>query len=215
MKTKLYSLSSLIAPFITTVKETKASKKQGICTFCAQDRMGYDGIEMMGELKFFTRYQDMELYGGLVCYDCYNVLRCQKTRSRHWIASKNEWQFLKREEIIPVILGYPNPPWALYVTESHKKHGWIRGMYAINYGNNSSINIIHEEFILETTISEIERMSGLVKELLDAGFTKGQIKGNWSPTSLNKIMEKGLYHVYLEVKQFQDTPFLHVVTYLS
>ncbi len=215
MKTKLYSVTSLIAPFIDEIKETKAEKDKGICAFCANLKSGYNAIGVMRDLKLFTRYGDMELYGGTICFDCFKVFRNQKVRYRHWLATLSKWQFLKREEILSVLLNPPAEPWAIYITESHKKHGWIRGMYAINYSNNSNIRIIHEEFILETTINEISKISKIVQQLLDEGFSKKQIKGEWTPTSLNKLMGSHLYTVYLELNDYKDTNILYIIVYLS
>lgn len=69
------SLSSLISPRVLTTRETKAERKEGICMLCALKKEGYRAIEVMKELDLFTRYGDVELYGDVICDDCFRILR--------------------------------------------------------------------------------------------------------------------------------------------
>ena len=215
MQQALLSLSSLLSPHISEIKTTKAHQCEGLCAFCAlQNTKGYKAVELFKELKLFTRYSDLELYGDVVCFECFKVFRYQKVRSRHWVVTAKKWQLLQREDILAILLHPPEDPWALYLTESHKKHGWIRGMYAINY-DNSNIQLIHEDFVLQTSLLEIKALADIIQRLLDGGYSKTQIRGKWSAMALNRLMETPLFSAYLELEQYCDTNLLHVILYIS
>lgn len=67
-----------------------------------------------------------ELISPWVCWACEACLNAAETRSSHLVTRDGQFRRIERREVWPMLLAPPEPPFALYLTLSGKKHGLFR-----------------------------------------------------------------------------------------
>lgn len=206
-------LNALISPHLDLDSPIMSYPKlKGICCFCAHEKKGYAANKVLA--KEFTQYQALELYGTIICDDCCKLYKTRAIRNKHWIVTSSSLQFLQRSQIKEILLNPPSGPWAIYITESHKRHGWIRGLATVNH-SKTNFTIIHEDFLCDATLSKVTLLIDHIESLLKHGLSKTQIRGNGSPMTYNKLMEhESSYLSYYKIKPYQTTPLFQVILYI-
>jgi CRISPR type IV-associated protein Csf1 len=61
-----------------------------------------------------------------VCNACMWCIKEPKMRRSQWIATENQLEFFKRDDIERYLFDPPEPPFVFFVTSSYKKHGSFR-----------------------------------------------------------------------------------------
>jgi len=84
-----------------------------------------------------------ELHSEFICDACVFCLNDKRTRSS-FVATRGEFRRLLRSEIWPTLLEPPEPPFALYLTVSGKKHGLFRQRLATS---RDSYQVVAEELV--------------------------------------------------------------------
>lgn len=61
-----------------------------------------------------------------ICWSCWHMLHVREYRWHSWLVIPGSFRFLSRAEARGVLDELPAPPFALYLTIGHRKHGWLR-----------------------------------------------------------------------------------------
>ena len=119
-------------PLTHLLEPEKRGRLHGRCAFCFHEtREGFPLKKSVSQA--FTDYSELHA-SNVVCPYCYMFLKDPRFRRSSWVIAPKNIVFLKREEVAKYIADPPDPPYAIYVTRSFKKHGWIKMMYrGVNY----------------------------------------------------------------------------------
>ena len=60
------------------------------------------------------------------CRSCWHLLCNKEYRLHSWLVTTDTFEFLPRSGVRRVLDDIPSPPFALYLTTSRRKHGWLR-----------------------------------------------------------------------------------------
>jgi len=95
--------------------------KRGQCVVCSLETERGHPVDFS---QNFTSWSEL-VEGDCICEYCYTLCRDQKYRRKSWIATLKGIRFLSRKDVLPVLLDPPEPPFAVYVTKSGKKQGFL------------------------------------------------------------------------------------------
>jgi CRISPR type IV-associated protein Csf1 len=187
-------------------------ENEGLCCFCGNRKRGVLAERYLP--KTFSRFQDLELTGEIICAKCLPVYKDHRFRNRHWVASTAGVRFLQKPEIHEILRNPPCPPWALYITESHKKHGWIRGIYWITH-NTSQFRVIHEDSLVSGTSAQFISLLDICAALRSLKIPKKALAKALQPLYLNRVMDAGIWDKYVETLPYVGTALHHVCLYIT
>lgn len=121
----------------------------------------------------------------IVCPACAWTKAQRESRTKHYVVTEHEWRFLTRDEIGQAVLHPPEPPFALVVQESYKKHTWLQAQ--VNYSTDRFYVSLEETPILVDRI-EFARLLEAAQQLYNLGFGKEEIRtGHYFLPRLEKV----------------------------
>ncbi len=142
--------------------------------------------------------------GDCVCEYCYSLISNQDYRRKSWIAHIGGVTFLKRTEILPTMLN-PPVPFAMYVTKTGKKQGFLHLINRVNYSKHRYFIAFDDELIFVDR-RKLEYFISLAKTARMLKFTKSDLL---SPSvkcwKHRKICE--------EIMKVRDNPLWRLVVY--
>jgi len=139
------------------------------CALCGQPRAS----EPLRVSDAFTNWDRLRFPGsGLVCPACAWCLRTPELRRGSWIASMEGLRYLQRPVISEALFDPPEPPFALYVTSSFKKHGFFKAR--VNLGR-SSFYVQFEEVGVQFEPARWTVIWEALWALYTAGFSKREL----------------------------------------
>lgn len=97
-------------------------KIKGDCVVCA--RKTDHGLDVDFSDNFMS--WNLLFEGNCICPNCYELTRNQDYRRTSWVASRNGVEFLRRDEILRFLQRPPRPPFAIYITKTGKKQGFLK-----------------------------------------------------------------------------------------
>jgi hypothetical protein len=155
----------------------------GNCIFCGQ----YTDQGYYAKLKAnFTGYPYLQA-GEVICPFCYEMYNNEEYRKNMWIATNEEFRFFKRAEAKEILLSTLLTPFAIYLTKTWKKQGWITLMNKINYDTKNFFVGFDYDVILVERKKLIEYLS-LISELLEKKISKTELAtGQLKVRSFEKI----------------------------
>jgi len=173
-------------PLTHLVPSPYKGELEGRCAFCfCETSKGFPLKKSVSEA--FTDYS--ELHGSqVVCPHCYYFLKEPKFRKSCWAISQNTAVFLKKSEVVKYIEGPPQPPYAVYVTKTFKKHGWIRMMFrGVNYSRERIVVGYDTELVWFPRTWFLEVLE-LVRTAVAKGVSKKRLYSRTlTPRDLEKI----------------------------
>lgn len=108
----------------------EAAECLGVCCLCGSIDGRYDRKPFIKE--GFTNLDYLRAAdSSSICPACASMFTLPKLRQSSWIASGGDMIWLKREHIWDHLWSPPEPPFAMYVTTSYKKHGSFKSR--VNY----------------------------------------------------------------------------------
>lgn len=159
--------------FITRVSQffpPTPGSRNGKCIICAHyTEKGHD-VDFSGNFTSWNLLQE----GNCICEYCYTLCRDQQYRRKSWVASLKGVRFLKRDEILPVLLEPPEPPFAVYITKSGKKQGFLHIVNRVNYNKNHYC-IAFEDSILFVERSSLREMVEIARQARNLKFSKSEL----------------------------------------
>jgi len=172
----------------------------GKCIICGFPTDRGHSIDLSGNFTAWNLLQE----GNCICEFCYTLLKNQDYRRKSWIASLNGVEFLKREDIPPIMLDPPTP-FAMYVTKTGKKQGFLHLINRVNYSKDRYFIAFDDELIFVER-DKLEEMVKLAQHARDLGFSKSDlISPSTKRWEHREICEK--------ILEFSGGPVWQVVVY--
>lgn len=157
---------------------TRFGAMKGHCMLCGRETN--KGLEA----DFSAKFTSWNLFkaGECLCPNCYELSRNQAYRRSMWIACKEGITFFKKDQMLQHLLDPPDPPFAMYLTKTWKKQGFLKLINKVNYSKNSFFIALDSE-IIHVVMNNFTEMLKLAKGLREKGISK-------------KELRSGKFHVY-------------------
>jgi len=154
----------------------------GNCIFCG--RYTYAGFP--AKLKEnFTAYEYLQS-GEVLCPQCYHMYNENEYRKSMWYVTQDTFQKIKRDNVKSLLLSPPEPPFAIYLTKTYKKQGWISLMNRVNFNRNSFI--LGFDYDVITVTPKIHEYNDAIEKLVEQKVTKQELlTGHFKPHRYDKI----------------------------
>jgi CRISPR type IV-associated protein Csf1 len=190
--------------FVQRVSELFAPTKgnrTGKCVVC-----GYP-TEHGHPLDFSDNFTSWSLLeqGDCICEYCYSLVRKQEYRRKSWIATLNGVRFLQRTEILPTMCNPPDPPFAMYITKSGKKQGFLHLINRVNYSKDRYVIAFDNEQIW-VNLATLCEMVDIAKQARKLGFSKSDLR----KPSVKRWEHRELCQ---KIERFSKNPLWEVVVY--
>ncbi|OYT64157.1 hypothetical protein B6U67_00715 [Methanosarcinales archaeon ex4484_138] len=200
----------MLSKLICTARkiEPEMGDTAGNCIFCGEySENGY----IPGLKTNFTAYEWLQ-DGEIVCPYCNHMYNEQEYRKSMWVVSDKEYKKIKREEVKDLLLNPPEPPFAIYLTRTYKKQGWIRMMNKINYDQSEFFVGMDYDLIFVKSI-QLNVYIPLVELLIERKIPKKEVQsGRLSPKSIEKI-EMNI-DVMKKVEKYANDPLWEVCVWM-
>jgi len=145
---------------------------EGRCVVCGREGGGHKS-------KFssnFTAYSLLQA-GNMICPRCYTLLHDQKYRRTSWVLSEKGYQQLKRNEVIKTLLNPPEPPFAIYLTRTGKKQGYLHLVDRVSWDRENYF-IAFDDQLIPVIRSELEEMAEIARKARELKFSKSELRGD-------------------------------------
>lgn len=146
---------------------------KGRCIFCGE--LTDKGFKP----KLGENFLDYPLMtsGDVICPHCMLLLKSSDFRRKSWVVNPSSINFMKAKETLQFIINPPDPPFAIYVTFSGKKHGWIAMMKrGVSFSKNRFM-VGNDGNLISISREEATLLVNLASELLTSGFKKSELLG--------------------------------------
>jgi len=150
--------------------EPKPGDKKGQCVVCGCTTEKGHKIDFSNN---FTAWPDLQA-GNVICEYCYALVRDQQYRRKSWVVSKEGVKFLKKDEILDVLLNPPEPPFGIYITKSGKKQGFLKIINRVNYSRKHYF-IAFEDNLIYVDVELLKRMVEVAKTARSLKFSKTEL----------------------------------------
>ena len=174
-----------LSELVLTARRILAEKGDisGNCIFCGE----HTDVGHQANLKTnFTGYQYLQA-GDAICPYCYNLYNDNTYRKNMWYVTKGQFKTFKRAEAKAILLSELEIPFAIYLTKTWKKQGWISLTGGVNYDTER----FFVGFDYDVVFVEREKLTGylnLSSELLEKKISKTELQmGRLKVRSFEKI----------------------------
>jgi len=162
----------------------------------------------------FTGYSFL-YHGSCLCPECNHFFKNQKMRNKMWIITEDGITFLKKQEVLSHLLNPPEKPFAIYITKSFKKQGWLSGINLVSRGRKF---FILTDFVgnVFTNKDEVKSLSEIILELRKEKVPKQQIaSGQFSMSIYRKLLVKGKEQLMEKAKANAGKDIWEVLVYVA
>jgi len=193
MKLKIERLSDFFPP-------TEGNSK-GTCVLCGRE------TDKGHPVKFSANFTAWSLLGAgnCICERCYTIVNDQTYRRKSWVATTDGIQFLTRKDVLPTLLDPPEPPFAIYVTKSGKKQGFLQLMNRVSTSRDTYY-VAFEDSLIFVDRMKIKEMAEVAKEARKLKFTKSDLVN----PSVKRWEHEGLCE---KILRYRSNPLWEVVVY--
>lgn len=186
--------------------------REGICVVCGGK------TEEGHPLPFsdnFTGYSYLT-YGDCMCPHCFTFFKDQNFRKKSWVVTEKQVNFLKRCEIIAEIIDPPEPPFAIYITQTGQRQGWLNGMKFINYSQDRFYIMTDFAGCILADRKEAHIMNEIIKALRVRKVSKTQLRtGDFTMYIYKKSVENNWQHLIDEARKHIKKPLWEVMLYAA
>ena len=158
---KILRLSEFFEPIVGNLK--------GKCVVCGFSTEKGHPVNFSENFTAWNLLQE----GNCICEHCFALLKNQDYRRHSWIATLDGIEFLKRDEILPKLLD-PPIPFAMYITKTGKKQGFLHLINRVNYSKNHYFLAFDDELI-HVNRKTLEEMVKVAEQARKLGFTKSDL----------------------------------------
>jgi len=109
--------------------------------------------------------------GSCICPMCWFVYKTQRFRQSMWVASLAGTRFFKHGDARAILLDPPDPPFAIYLTRTWKKQGWLLLMNRVNLDRDRFL-VAEDERLIAVSRADLRLKSELADGMLRQGLTK-------------------------------------------
>ena len=158
-------------------------KLSGNCIFCGLHTDYGHPVKLKTN---FTGYPYLQA-GEVICPFCYELYNNEEYRKNMWLVTEERFRVFKRVEAKEILLSHSPVPFAIYLTKTWKKQGWITLMNRVNYNTKK----FFVGFDYDVVLVEREKLTeyfDLISELLEKKISKTELAtGQLKVRSLEKI----------------------------
>ncbi len=183
----------------------------GKCVACG--RLTARGIPARLPDTFTAAYR---LYNGnALCEYCAPLFKEKPLRSRSWVATQNEFRYIQRSEWLATLTEPPEPPFAIYLTLSGQKYGYLslirrvstnRDRYWVGTDWHESSVLIHR--------AQLAELIPIAQQLRTHGVPKIQLlSGQFSPAVVAKAIKEGWDAMLSTIEHLSRSPTWEVIVY--
>jgi CRISPR type IV-associated protein Csf1 len=170
---------------ISELLQKREGRLVGRCVVCGFESAHGHPVDFSENFCGWSFLQE----GNLICEYCYPLCReSQEYRRKSWVISGIGVSFLKKEEVLNLVLNPPKPPFAMYVTKTGKKQGFLQLVNRVNYSRENYVLAFDDELI-NVSVVKAKKFCKLIEEARKKGFTKKELLN--SP-STNRWKDRGL-----------------------
>lgn len=197
----------LLAELVESVWLCAQGNVRGRCVVCG--RLHAAGFAPDFSEKF-TSYQFLQAFeDGCLCAACYEMLTNPQWRRSHWVACATGVRWLKREEVRQLLDCPPEPPFALYTTNTFKKHGWLCLQQHVNL-SRTELRWGWDEQVFVMEMQQLREMIGFAEQLRARGWKVGELLSRWEIHHI--AAEPGAYELW---KDYRREPAWQWVVWIS
>ncbi|MHA1910409.1 MAG: hypothetical protein ACTSYA_01825 [Candidatus Kariarchaeaceae archaeon] len=201
----------------------KEGEFSGRCVFCGLSSSV--GFSLKRIKNSFTAFSHLHV-GEIICPECLTLYEDPSFRRRSFFVTRKSFEFLKRgkkskgdlrtvwEVLVSLnTLTQKELPFALWITESYKKHGWLTMTHNLNYSTKRA-QITFEETTLFWVPELAFEMREVADKLLKCVYKKNLLQGHYLPSQQNKILENDLWSEYQKAKNWATNSLWILVVHL-
>lgn len=185
----------------------------GTCVLCGEEGTG-------NKPKFsssFTGYNSL-FRGEIMCGTCQAFMARRDLRMSCWVATAADpVKTVKFKEARPVLTEPPEPPFAIYLTRSYKRQGWLGQIrQGVNYSADRFRVITDWVGCVKMTTAQNAEMLLIVERLRKIKTRKAELlSGDYGVARWKKIMETGLEADAVKACALAKTPAWEVCVHVS
>lgn len=205
-------MSVVLGELFREIVPVEVGKVRGRCALC--NRETDEGLPIHDCVSDrFTLWSAL-MAGNCFCPGCAYLIRNQDLRRHSWVASNDGLVFLRRAEVLSVLLAPPQPPFAIHVTVVGKKPTYIRlrtpatdrHVFFLSYEGSDYPILFHHE--------EAQAYAKLAQEALALGLPREELKtGVFSPSSFQKAL--GEEELLAKIRQIAPNPLWEVIVHVA
>ncbi|XRP97793.1 hypothetical protein ACO3UB_08340 (plasmid) [Methanocaldococcus sp. 16A] len=176
--------------------------KKGTCVVCGFETEKGHKIDFSGNFTAWNELQE----GNVICEYCYTLVREQQYRRKSWVANKEGVRFLQKDEILDTLMNPPQPPFAIYLTKSGKKQGFLKLINRVAYSKKQYFTAFEDSLIF------VEQ--DVLREMVDVARKARKLK-----FSKTELLEGPKTHNWIyddlckQIERFRKNPLWEVVVY--
>lgn len=217
------SVVSTVPQLVCQHLSVKEGNLSGRCVFCGLSSS--NGFSLKRIKKSFTAFSFLHV-GEIICPDCLVLYEDPSFRRRSFFVSQKSFEFLKRNKkskgehrVVWDVLTSLNSlteedlPFAIWITESYKKHGWLTMTHNLNY-SVKRFQVTFEETTLFWVPELALEMKEVAEKLLKIVTKKNLIRGYYFPSQQSKFLDNGLWNEYQKAKKWASNPLWNLVVHL-
>ncbi len=193
------------------IGQTKKGNIKGKCMLCCQQ------TEHGNKARFsnnFAGYSWLQ-FGECLCEYCTAFIKNQSYRKYNFLATQNDVRFLQRQDCLQYLLQPPQPPFALYITQTHKRQGWLQNIFAVNLSAERFKVVTDFVGVVEVSTKQINELYYALKKFRALKIKKDELRtGQLSMNSYKKIVEAELEEELRKIKTQIKTQVLEVLLYV-
>lgn len=206
-----YLLSEMIVRNI--LSDIPLGNNPGRCVVCGRNtQYGYP-------VEFSDSFMNANLLqvGEVLCEFCNTAVHMKSLRTSMWMVTPEQMRFFKRDEAKNIICNPPEPPFAIYITESYKKTGWqamtarsaiaeSRDVFPVGFDYN--IVIIHRQ--------DFQKYLDTIRQLLDMQISKNELRsGRLRISTIKRHGIEWARDVTQYLSSRVDNPIWNLAVYIS
>jgi CRISPR type IV-associated protein Csf1 len=190
---------------ITELLPATEGKEAGQCVACGFRSDKGNKIDFSDNFLGWNQFQS----GSILCEYCYTLCRSsQDYRRRSWVLSRDGIRFIRREEIIGCILEPPEPPFAIYLTETGQKQGFLSLISRPNFSRTRYI-LAFDDKLVNVEAGQARKFHDIISKARDMKFTKTELM---SSPSAHRWKDREICE---QIMQFSKNPLWQVIVYAS
>jgi len=155
--------------------------------------------------------------GECFCPHCAAFFSDQTFRKRSWIATKSEFMFMKKGEILPYLLFPPEPPFFIYITKGGQRQGWLSALKYLNFSREHFfVSVDWLDIPVWMNLDEVRKFDDVIKLLRQNKVSKTAITtGDFGMYLTEKAIREKWYWAIKFAKEQIKNPVWEVIAYVE
>jgi hypothetical protein len=205
-------MSVVLGELFREIVPVEVGKVRGRCALCNHETD--EGLPIHDCVSDrFTLWSAL-MAGNCFCPGCAYLIRNQDLRRHSWVVSNAGLVFLRRDEVLTVLLEPPQSPFAIHVTTAGKKPTYLRLRFAATARDVFLFSYEGSDYPIFFRHDEAQAYAKLSQEALALGLPREELKeGNFSPSSVRKAL--GKEELLAKIRQIAPNPLWEVIVHVA